>query len=174
MPSTGYSVESPESVLPSTHVPRVERAARRSGPARLLRWALGSWAIRSLAAGGVATFLDIAVLLFCVKLLHFPNPLGAALGVLVGSIFTFFANKHFAFKDRHPERGQALRYAATTAVAMGVHALLIYVMANLWNIPVVVAKMAADLLVFSVGQLLLLRYVVFPKQKGPASETPEG
>jgi hypothetical protein len=39
-----------------------------------------------------------------------------------------------------------------------------------WGINYTLAKMLCDLLVFTFGQLLLLRYVVFPKAKHPKPE----
>ncbi len=157
--STAEAPASPAEVIPF-------EPPRRRGLRRLFHWAGNSWAVRSTAVGGVATVLDVAVLLVCVKLFHTSNPVGAGIGVFVGAVFTFFANRHFAFRDHHPELGpQALKFAITTGFAIALHMSLVHVMADLWHVPVVLAKLAADLLVFSVGQLLLLRYVVFPKKK---------
>jgi putative flippase GtrA len=129
---------------------------------------LNGWASRSLAVGAVATFVDVCVLLVCVRLLGFPNPLGAAVGVAVGSTVAFLGNRTFAFRDREPELGpQLLRFVATVSVGMALHASLVHVLADLFSVPVVLAKLVADLAVFGVGQLFLLRYVVFPKAKEP-------
>jgi putative flippase GtrA len=125
-----------------------------------------SWATRSLAVGPIATVFDLMVLILCVKVFHTSTRVGAMLGVLTGSIFTFFANRYFAFKDHDPNLApQALKFAGTTVVAMLVHGQLVVMFRDYWNIPVVISKILADLLVFSVGQLLMLRYVVFPKKK---------
>src|SRR5688500_4444821 len=90
----------------------------------LLRWAWHSWATRSLAIGGLATGLDIGVLLICVVGLGLPNAVGAAVGVVFGAFFTYFANKHFAFKDyKTPAFGPAFyKFLAATACSMVVHA----------------------------------------------------
>ena len=137
-----------------------------SGLLRLVRRAWGSWATRSLAVGGVATALDVMVLLTCVKWLGMRNPVGAMVGVTFGSTFTFFANRHFAFRDHQPRLApQAIKFALATGSAMVVHASLVWLLADRWLVPVVFAKLIADLCVFSVGQLLMLRYLVFPKQK---------
>jgi putative flippase GtrA len=125
-----------------------------------------SWATRSLAVGGVATLLDIAILLGVIRLFQLPNPVGAAIGVTVGSTFTFFANRHFAFRDRHPELApQAVKFVLTTVPAMAVHAGLVGLLADRFGVPVVISKLVADVLVFAIGNLLILRYVVFPRQK---------
>jgi putative flippase GtrA len=133
---------------------------------RLLRWVWESWATRSMAVGGVGALLDIGVLLVCVHAFGLPNPLGAMVGVAVGCTFAFFANRHFAFRDHTPEIApQALKYALSTAGAMLIHASLVWLLADRWGLPVVLAKVIADFLVFTVGQLLVMRYVVFPKRK---------
>jgi putative flippase GtrA len=126
------------------------------------------WASRSLAVGAVATFVDVCVLLVCVRLLGFPNPAGAAVGVAVGSTVAFFGNRTFAFRDTEPEMApQLIRFVATVSVGMAVHASLVHVLADMFAVPVVLAKLIADLAVFGLGQLFLLRYVVFPKAKEP-------
>jgi len=137
----------------------------------VLRAIWESWATRSLAIGGVATVLDILTLLLCVHL-GASNPVAAMIGVSVGATFTFFANRHFAFRDHHPEVApQVLKFVGATAGAMMIHAALVHLLADRWHVPVVLAKVLADIAVFSVGQLLLLRYLVFPKKKDGA--TPE-
>jgi putative flippase GtrA len=132
---------------------------REHALARLAR----GWATRSLAVGAVATMVDVAVLLVCVRAFNFPNPLAAAVGVCVGSTVAFFGNRRFAFLDCEPEMGpQLIRFIATVSVGMALHASLVHVLADLFAVPVVLAKLIADLAVFGLGQLFLLRYVVFP------------
>ncbi len=132
--------------------------------ARLTR----GWATRSLAVGAVATLVDVCVLLVCVRLLGFPNPLGAAVGVTVGSTVAFFGNRIFAFGDAEPQMApQVVRFVAATSVGIALHASLVHVLADLFTVPVVLAKLIADLAVFGLGQLFLLRYVVFPEAREP-------
>jgi putative flippase GtrA len=138
-----------------------------------VRWCYASWATRSLAVGAVATLIDICVLLVGTSVLGLMTPVAAGLGVLVGSTVTFFLNKYFAFREHHPNLApQALKFAIATGLAMLVHASLVGLLKDRVGIPVVLAKLAADLLVFSVGQLLLLRYVVFPKARSGAAGRP--
>jgi putative flippase GtrA len=128
----------------------------------------GGWASRSLAVGAVATAVDVGVLLVCVRWLGFANPLGAAAGVAVGSTVAFAGNRWFAFRDAEPEMGpQIVRFVATVSVGMVLHASLVHVLADMFAVPVVLAKLIADLAVFGLGQLFLLRYVVFPQAKEP-------
>jgi putative flippase GtrA len=139
--------------------------SKRAGVRDWARRAYDSWATRSLAVGAIATALDVLVLLFCVLRLRWSNPEGAAAGVAVGAAFTFFANRHFAFRDHHPQLvPQAVKFIAATGMAMVVHAGFVWCLADRLGIPVVIAKLVADVAVFSVGQLLILRYVVFPRR----------
>lgn len=148
----------------------LSRPSRPRGPVRnFIAWAWKSWATRSLAMGGIATVLDIVILLVCVRVFWLPNPVGAMIGVTCGAIFTFFANRHFAFRDHHPDLApQALRFVLATGAAMLIHGGLVWLLADRWGVPVVLAKLAADVAVFSVGQLLVLRYIVFPRKRQPA------
>ncbi len=139
-----------------------------------------SWATRSLAVGGIGAAIDIFILLVSLELFRvfgstcdggrcgWHTTVGAMIGVTFGSTFTFFANRHFAFRDHNPKLApQAVKFLLTTLAAMAVHAPLVGLLTNRFHVNVVVAKILADILVFSVGQLLLLRYVVFPRRKEP-------
>jgi putative flippase GtrA len=137
-------------------------------PLLVLFGLLRGWASRSLAVGAVATLVDVGVLLLCVRWLGFPNPLGAAVGVAVGSTVAFFGNRQFAFPDCEPEMApQLVRFIATVSIGIALHASLVHVLADLFPVPVVLAKLIADLAVFGLGQLFLLRYLVFPQAKQP-------
>ncbi len=140
----------------------------------LKKWLLKayhSWATRSLAVGAIATVLDIAVGLLCVKALVWSTRTGAMLGVAFGATFTFFANRYFAFREHDPRLAKpALKFVVATLASMLVHGQLVVVMRDWFGVPFVPAKMVADIAVFTVGQLLLLRFVVFPKAKAPARE----
>jgi putative flippase GtrA len=125
-----------------------------------------AWATRSLAVGGVATVMDVSVLLVLVKLFDWPAPFAAMAGVTVGSTVTFFANRHFAFRDHNPELApQALRFMVFTGVGMVFHASIVYLFTDRLGVPVVLAKLGADVCVFTFAQLLVLRFIVFPKRK---------
>jgi len=143
--------------------PSTSPTAPRPG---VLRRIWESWATRSLAVGAVATAIDVAVLLAVVGLLAWPNAAASAVGVTVGSTFTFFANRHFAFRDHTPQLApQAIKFVISTGVALLLHAWLVWFLADQHGVHVVLAKLVADLLVFTGGQLLVLRYLVFPRAK---------
>ncbi len=146
---------------------RYGRSSWRALVQRLLR----SWAARSLQVGAVATVVDICVLLVCVRLLKLPTPVGAAAGVAIGSTLAFFLNRTFAFRAQGtPVAGQAVKFVISTLIAMSIHAPLVGILADRLDVPVVVAKLIADVLVFSIGQLLALRFLVFRKA---SRETPQ-
>jgi len=139
----------------------------RASARELLDRVLRSWAARSLQIGALATLVDVCVLLLCVRVLHLPTPVAAAAGVAIGSTLTFFLNRAFAFRAQGtPVTGQALRFAVATLASMAIHAPLVGILADRLDVPVVVAKFAADILVFTVGQLLWLRFLVFRKSPG--------
>jgi putative flippase GtrA len=150
---------------PGSPVARMRTSTPKPFSQTLGRLASG-WVTRSLGVGAVATTVDIGVLLVCVRWFGFSNPLAAAVGVAVGSMVAFAGNRCFAFQDAEKEMGpQILRFIATTSVGMAAHASLVHVLADLFAVPVVLAKMISDLAVFGLGQLFLLRYVVFPRAK---------
>jgi putative flippase GtrA len=121
-----------------------------------------TWVSRSLAVGAVATAVDVAVLLVAVRWLHVSKPVGAMLGVAVGSTVAFLGNRSFAFRDSDgPWLPEALRFLVGTGVGMVVHGQLVRVLTD-QEVPLVLAKLMADLCVFTFGQLLLLRFFVFP------------
>ena len=132
------------------------------------RRVIDSWATRSLAVGAVATVFDIAVGSLLLFQLGASTRVAAMVGVVVGATFTFFANRYFAFKEHNPKlTGPAVRFVAVTLVSTLVHGQFVVWLRETVGVPFVAAKMVADVAVFSIGQLLLLRYLVFPKTKVP-------
>ena len=113
---------------------------------------LRSWAVPSLLVGAVATLVDVGVLLAAIRWLHASSAEAAMLGVAVGSTVAFAGNRRFAFRSSArawvPE---ALRFLAGTTVGMGVHAMLVRTLADVVGVPVVLAKLASDVCVFTFG-----------------------
>jgi putative flippase GtrA len=136
----------------------------RSSVRALVQRVMRSWAARSLQVGALATVVDVCVLLVCKKVLKLPTPVGAAAGVAIGSTLAFFLNRTFAFRAQGtPVAGQAVRFVISTLIAMAIHASLVGILVDRLDVDVVVAKLMADVLVFSIGQLLVLRFLVFRK-----------
>jgi putative flippase GtrA len=138
---------------------------RLSGSGRSLR----AWAVPSLVVGAVATAVDVVILLAAMRWLHASSAGGAMLGVAVGSTVAFLGNRRFAFRSSaRAWAPEALRFVSATAVGMLVHAALVRTLADRVGVPVVLAKLVSDVCVFTFGQLLLLRFFVFPARRGLA------
>jgi len=65
-----------------------------------------------------------------------------------------------------------VKFIISTLIAMSIHAPLVGILADWLDVPVVVAKLIADILVFSMGQLLVLRFLVFKKAHGTEQPPP--
>ncbi len=145
-----------------------EQTANR--PSLLMRvWK--NWATRSLAIGAGATVLDLVVGTTMLVALHLPTRAAAMTGTVLGAAFTFVANRRFAFSDSGTQltlSRSLLRFAAATLFASVVHGQLVVWLRDTFGVPYVPSKIVSDVLVFTLGQLVLLRYVVFPRPKTPA------
>ena len=131
---------------------------------RLQRLA-GWWAARSLAIGAAATFVDVTIGTLLVWVVHLPTRPSAMIALGVGTTLNFIAHRYFAFGEKNAKVADpAVRWIAMTLVQTLVHGQLVVMLRDWWGVPFVPAKMAADLVVFSAAQLLLVRYVVFPKK----------
>ena len=127
---------------------------------------LRSWAVPSLVVGAVATLVDVGVLLVAMRWLGASSAVGAMLGVAVGSTVAFLGNRRFAFRSSAAAwMPEALRFVAGTFAGMLVHAMLVRTLADRAGVPVVLAKLVSDVCVFTFGQLLLLRFFVFPARR---------
>jgi putative flippase GtrA len=134
----------------------------KTHPIKLLR----SWISVSLIGSMVGTVFDLAIVITLVQVAHFNPAAAAPLGVTVGATVNFFVNKIFSFKDSHGQTwAQLARFLGGTALAAAVHAGLVYLLTNKLGVFYVFSKLIADVLVFTVGNLFLLRFVVFPKNR---------
>src|SRR5581483_9675626 len=135
-------------------------------PKSWLQRLTGWWAARSLAIGAAATFVDVTIGTLLVWVVHMPTRPSAMLALAVGTTLNFLAHRYFAFQEKNAKVADpALRWIAMTLVQTLVHGQLVVMLRDWWGVPYVPAKMAADLVVFSAAQLLLVRYLVFPKKK---------
>ncbi|MGA9520926.1 MAG: GtrA family protein [Myxococcaceae bacterium] len=128
-----------------------------------------SWWMRSLACGAVATVCDYSVMLATSTLAGFAPAVSTTSGLLVGGLVGFALNRRVAFKDAGPAGPALLRYVSCFGLLMLLHGAAVTILAGRWHVPVVMAKAGADLVLLAGGQLLLLRYVVFPRNKGALS-----
>jgi putative flippase GtrA len=140
--------------------------ALRLGPRVLLRRLWSSWATRSLAVGAVATVLDLALGTSLLLTGVASTRAAAMTGTAFGALFGYFANRYFAFRDHdRSANASAVRFALVALTSTLIHGQLVVWMRDSFGVPFVVAKMVADVLVFNVGQLLMMRYLVFPKKQ---------
>ncbi|MFZ5468026.1 MAG: GtrA family protein [Myxococcota bacterium] len=131
-----------------------------------------SWATRSLAVGAVASLIDIGMGVLCLGVFLTGTRLAAMTGVAVGAAFTFFANRYFAFREHNPKLASpALRFLLATGASMLLHGQLVVLLRDRLGVPFVAAKIVADMVVFTVGQLFVLRFFVFRKKRDVASPT---
>jgi putative flippase GtrA len=126
----------------------------------------GWWATRSLLIGAVATLVDVSIGTFLLSVVGLPTLQADVLALAVGTTLNFLAHRYFAFREKNPKLADpAVRWILVTLVQVAVHGQLVTMLRDWWGVPFVPAKMAADLLVFTVAQLLLVRYFVFGKKK---------
>jgi putative flippase GtrA len=124
------------------------------------------WVVRSLVANALASTGDYAVLLTCAKVLGLPSSVCALLGLSVGMTGSFLLNRSFAFPHNAASLGGALaRYVAVIGCLMSLHAAAVGLLTDRLGMPIVAAKLLCDAILLAGGQLLLLRYVVFPRNK---------
>jgi len=122
------------------------------------------WAVRSLSAGAVSSTVDLMVLVLLVERAHLPAVVATVLAVAAGAAVNFLLNKYVAFQDRDPEVvRQAARFATGVGVSMLFHAALVYTLTQRFGLHYLFAKLLADGLIFTFGNLALNRYIVFPE-----------
>ncbi len=128
------------------------------------------WATKSLVIGAVATGIDVGIGTFCAMVLHLPTRVCTAAGLCVGATLNFLAQRRYAFADGDTRLGHTfVRWALVTAAQILVHGQLVTMLRDSLHVPYVPAKMLGDLVVFTGLQLVLLRYVVFPRRKQSAT-----
>lgn len=116
--------------------------------------------------GAIPAAIDWSSLILGVELLGLPKVPCVVSGVLIGATVAFFLNKYFAFRDRSQQIGrQALRYGLVFSVEVTAHAFLVTALIHGAGLHYAAAKIAADVLVFNVVHLAMLRYVVFPRER---------
>lgn len=133
-----------------------------------------SWKTRSLVVGAASTAVDLIVGLSALWILgegENHSRYAAMAGTVVGCTFNFLANRYFAFRENNPKLASpAIRFIIVTTVQSLVHGQVVSFLRDGMGVPFVPSKMIGDVIVFTFAQLLVLRYIVFPKKKGPPEE----
>ena len=135
-------------------------------PSRL-KTLVDSWATRSLMVGAVATGIDLAVGGLIITFWPDQSRAAAMIGTLFGATFAYFANRRFAFRDQSKVQTSAWRYVLSTAALSTVHGQVMVIFRDHFHIPYALAKVSADVLVFTFTQLIIFRFFVFAKGKQP-------
>jgi len=129
------------------------------------------WAVRSLGAGAFSSTVDLMVLVLLVERAHVTPVLATVLAVAAGAAVNFLLNKYVAFRDRDPEVvRQAARFAAGVGASLVLHAALVYTLTQRFGLHYLFAKLLADGLIFTFGNLALNRYIVFPENSALGRE----
>ena len=83
-------------------------------------------------------------------------------GLTVGSTLAFLLNRRYAFHAN--ELGApAVKWVLVCIMEIIVHGQIVVALREGAHLPYPLAKVSADLIVFTAPHLLLLRYVVFPR-----------
>jgi putative flippase GtrA len=132
---------------------------RRAGDlARANVWALKSWLF-----GGLGSAVDYALVWTLAGIGSVPT-FGATLaGLVVGGGINFTANRLFVFPDAKEATTatQAVRFALLMVALTFAHALSVAFARDTVGVPLLVAKMGADLFYFGPGYPFLLRWLIF-------------
>jgi putative flippase GtrA len=119
------------------------------------------WMVKSLSLNACGSAIDYALLLVAAKVLLLPTPAATMIGIAVGATFNFLMNRRFAFRSTGAIGPQALRYAAAIGALMVVHAAVAWLLRDVAHVPLLFAKILADLGVLAFSQPFVLRKFVF-------------
>ena len=123
--------------------------------------------------GAGTSSLDFLTLFIGVHFIHLSPVIGSTCGVILGACTNFVFNRWLAFRSIDPEVArQAMRFALGTALTLALHASAMWLLTGKFAINYLVAKLIADLLIFTGGNLLVNRYLVFSKQKKSEIKAP--
>jgi putative flippase GtrA len=128
----------------------------------LLKRGSNLWAARSLVIGTFVGVIDLSLGSFLALVVHVPTRVAAMTALTVSSTITFLLNRRFAF---HAEdlAGPAVKWVIVCIGEIIVHGQIVTSLRDAAHLPYPLAKISADLIIFTVPHLLLLRYVVFPR-----------
>lgn len=121
---------------------------------------------RSLCIGAVASTVDYSVLSLLGLVLGVPAAFASFAALSVGTTVNFALNRRYSFRDNQSGlAGAAARYAAAFGCLMVLHSASVGMLTDRLAVPLLLSKLVSDVTLLLGGQLLLLRYVVFPRNK---------
>lgn len=124
----------------------------------------GLWALKSLLVGVGAVVIAL-VLGWLVLGLGGSTRAAAMLGLAVAWLFTYVANRRWAFDDSDASlTSSGAKFLAMAVGTTLVHGQVVTWLVDTWAVPFTVAKLLGDALVVTIPNLLIMRFVVFPKR----------
>lgn len=117
---------------------------------------------RSQFASIVATAADFIVTAFFTEIIHVWYVLSTAFGNLTGAIISFYLGRNWAFNRKEEKYyWQALRYAITSLMSMGLNTGGVYLLTENFAISYLISKVVMAVLVGMTFNFLMFRYFVF-------------
>lgn len=125
------------------------------------------WAVRSLVVG-VGAVVIAMVIGWVVLGLRGPTRLATMLGLAVAWVFTYVANRTWAFSDSDASvAGSSVRFVVMAVGTTLVHGQVVVWLTDDLGLPWTVSKLLGDVLVVTVPNLLIMRFLVFPRRESP-------
>lgn len=117
---------------------------------------------RSQFASIVATGADFLVTFLFTDILKIWYVISTALGNLTGAIISFFLGRNWAFNQKEGAlHWQAVRYAITSLMSMGLNTGGVYLLTENFDIPYLISKAIIAILIGVSFNFLMFRYFVF-------------
>ena len=121
---------------------------------------------RSQIASLTATVVDFSSLIFLVEIGQVWYVAATATGAFLGAIVNFILGRHWSFTADHDAvRGQAIRYAAVSALSLVLNSLGVYLLTDYIGIHYAISKAITAFLVGILFNFPLHRRFVFGRQK---------
>jgi putative flippase GtrA len=117
---------------------------------------------RSQIASLSATLVDFGSLIFLVEIGHVWYVAATATGAFLGALVNFVLGRHWSFVAHHEAvHGQAIRYAAVSAVSLVLNSLGVYLLTDDFGIHYAISKAITAFLVGILFNFPLHRRFVF-------------
>lgn len=126
--------------------------------------------IRFGCVGALNTLIGTGVMFFAYNVLHCGYWLSSALNYIIGSIFSYFANKYFTFRQKEKSKGEIVRFILNIAicylVAYGLAEPLVTCGIRFWGLqlPVTISEqisMLAGMILFVIINFIGQKMIVF-------------